>query len=198
MDKVESTKNAVAPVEKPATEKKFNQLDQNEFEINDNKKASIENLCTWLASADVKIIGKEKQRNIATAICNDGWDTKDDLIDFFVRGDLSETMLNKFVATSGDRAKLARALVNEVENRKWLAGAQPSPTATEPKHVMLSYNWNQQSVAIELTNKLRSLGHDIWRGEDGSKVLGNMKSIGRINIAMEEVVRKSSCGIVFV
>lgn len=85
-------------------------------------------------------------------MCNDGWDTKDDIVDFFARGDLNEYMLNKFITTSGDRAKIARALKKEVEIRG---------KSTGPMHVMMSHNWNQQPVAIELTTKLRSLGHDI-------------------------------------
>lgn len=30
----------------------------------------------------------------------------------------------------------------------------------------------------------------------GSKILGNMESIGRLNVAMEEAVKMSCCGIV--
>jgi hypothetical protein len=174
-------------------------------EENIERDQHIEALMDWLGSPDVGFLGHVKQKNIATALYNDGWSSKETLIDMYSSGDLTESILETHIITRGDRAKLIRALRNSLlpsnsPFRNNLADATNVDQASfvSPKHVMMSYSWAQKPIVIELTSGLRLLGHDIWRDEDGSEVLGSMEDIGGIYDGMSQAVESSNCSIVCV
>jgi hypothetical protein len=68
---------------------------------------------------------------------------------------------------------------------------------TTARHIMLSYSWaaNKQLV-IAFGKKLKDLGYDIWRDEEGSTIMHPMS--GDIIETMGEAVDKSCAVIIFV
>eukprot|EP01040_Poterioochromonas_malhamensis_P009077 gene9077-9831_t len=64
------------------------------------------------------------------------------------------------------------------------------PASSIPQHIMLSYAWgaNKQHV-VELGNRLRALGYDVWRDEEGSSLVGPMS--GDIVETMAEAIQHS-------
>jgi hypothetical protein len=83
--------------------------------------------------------------------------------------------------------------VNEV------ASSSPSkPTIVGTHlHIMLSYSWSKNKPhVIALGKKLRGLGYDVWRDEEGSNIFPSMQ--GDIEDAMAEAIQKSYAMVVFV
>jgi hypothetical protein len=80
--------------------------------------------------------------------------------------------------------------------------AEPSsPIKTLPsgrlQHIMLSYSWSKNKPhVIALGKKLRDLGYDVWRDEEGSNIFPSMQ--GDIEDAMAEAIQKSFAMVVFV
>jgi hypothetical protein len=88
--------------------------------------------------------------------------------------------------------------------------AAPETTSAEPtsptksrlplghqQHIMLSYSWSKNKPhVIALGKKLRDLGYDVWRDEEGSNIFPSMQ--GDIEDAMAEAIQKSYAMVVFV
>jgi hypothetical protein len=67
------------------------------------------------------------------------------------------------------------------------------------QHVMLSYSWSvNKDLVIAFGKKLREMGYDVWRDEEGSSILGPMSMRGNTLDAMTEAVEKSYMMIIFV
>lgn len=62
--------------------------------------------------------------------------------------------------------------------------------AGKAKHVMVSYCWANKDKAKIVSQKLRLLGFDVWRDEDGSSCVPPMK--GNINSVMADAVESSA------
>jgi hypothetical protein len=66
-----------------------------------------------------------------------------------------------------------------------------------PQHVMLSYSWSaNKSLVIGFGNKLKEMGYDVWRDEEGSHIMHGMS--GDIIETMGEAIEKSYVVIIFV
>jgi hypothetical protein len=49
------------------------------------------------------------------------------------------------------------------------------PEQPKPQHIMISYAWGaKKSLVIALTAALHSLGHEVWRDEEGSAIVPKM------------------------
>jgi len=70
--------------------------------------------------------------------------------------------------------------------------------STERKHVMMSYSWSDKERVKGLCQKLREGGLDVWRDDDGSKVLCKMADGQGIDDMMGRAVDSSSHVIVCV
>jgi hypothetical protein len=80
-----------------------------------------------------------------------------------------------------------------------VASSSPSkPTiGGTQQHIMLSYSWSKNKPhVIALGKKLRDLGYDVWRDEEGSNIFPSMQ--GDIEDAMAEAIQKSYAMVVFV
>jgi hypothetical protein len=80
-----------------------------------------------------------------------------------------------------------------------VASSSPSkPTiGGTQQHIMLSYSWSKNKPhVIALGKKLRDLGYDVWRDEEGSNIFPSMQ--GDIEDAMAEAIQKSFAMVVFV
>jgi hypothetical protein len=67
----------------------------------------------------------------------------------------------------------------------------------QQQHIMLSYSWSKnKSHVIALGKKLREVGYEIWRDEEGSNLLPSMQ--GDIEDSMAEAIQRSYAMIVFV
>jgi hypothetical protein len=67
------------------------------------------------------------------------------------------------------------------------------------QHIMLSYSWSAgKQLVIEFGKKLKDLGFDVWRDEEGSDVMGPVSAVGNILDSMTEAVEKSAVMIIFV
>lgn len=65
------------------------------------------------------------------------------------------------------------------------------------RHVMVSYAWGtNKPLVVEFCTKLRILGADVWRDDDGSKVLQQMS--GSTDDRMAEAIERSEAVIIFV
>jgi hypothetical protein len=165
----------------------------------------IKNMCEWLGSKDVSITGSIKQKNIANALYDDGWATKETLIDMFKSGDLTEHLLGTLITTTGDRVKLIKALkqscstltIEPPVDPSLIVAATKSNIPSVQQHVMISYNWNHQLLVRELARQLRRRNHDIWCDEDGSSLLNNMAALGLFD-GMSAAIENCNCGIVCV
>ncbi len=62
--------------------------------------------------------------------------------------------------------------------------------------MMLSYCWDDKPRVILFCQAMRARGVDVWRDEDGSKILGRME--GDVNARMAEAVELSHTVVVFV
>ena len=73
-----------------------------------------------------------------------------------------------------------------------------SATNTDtPKHIMISYAWGaNKHLVIALADKLRSLGYDIWRDEEGSEILNGLH--GDIVERMAEAIQHAHTMIICV
>lgn len=83
--------------------------------------------------------------------------------------------------------------------------AMPPPSIVAPgsspikskKHVMISYAWGyKKDYVLKFVSKLRGLGYDVWRDEDGSNIHG--KLAGDIDESMAQAIDKAHTVIVFV
>jgi hypothetical protein len=67
------------------------------------------------------------------------------------------------------------------------------------QHIMLSYSWSaNKDLVIAFGKKLQEMGHDVWRDEEGSSIMGPMSMTGNTLDAMTEAVEKSYMMIIFV
>jgi hypothetical protein len=67
------------------------------------------------------------------------------------------------------------------------------------QHIMLSYSWSaNKDLVIAFGKKLREMGYDVWRDEEGSSIMGPMSMTGNTLDAMTEAVEKSYMMIIFV
>jgi hypothetical protein len=67
------------------------------------------------------------------------------------------------------------------------------------QHIMLSYSWSaNKDLVIAFGKKLREMGYDVWRDEEGSSIIGPMSMTGNTLDAMTEAVEKSYMMIIFV
>jgi hypothetical protein len=75
--------------------------------------------------------------------------------------------------------------------------ADSATGATNTKHVMLSYSWAaNKPMVVALAKELRKLGVDVWRDEDGSRLVSSMQ--GATDEKMAEAIDSSSTVIVIV
>jgi hypothetical protein len=66
-----------------------------------------------------------------------------------------------------------------------------------PRHIMLSYSWSaSKPLVVSLGNKLKEMGYDIWRDEEGSSILPSMS--GDVTDMMAEAIQLSHMMIIFV
>jgi GTPase SAR1 family protein len=88
---------------------------------------------------------------------------------------------------------------------KWLSLPPPpfprlplsQQSRSTPRHVMLSYCWGyKKDHVIALEGKLKQLGYDIWRDENGSSIVPPLA--GDTDESMARAVEKSSLIIIFV
>jgi GTPase SAR1 family protein len=74
---------------------------------------------------------------------------------------------------------------------------QPLLHPTTPRHIMLSYCWGyKKDHVIALEGKLKQLGYDIWRDENGSSIVPPLT--GDTDEIMARAVENSSLIIIFV
>jgi len=65
------------------------------------------------------------------------------------------------------------------------------------KHIMLSYSWAvNKHLVIAVGQKLRQLGYDVWRDEEGSKILGPMA--GDTDEKMAAAIEAAHTVVIFV
>ena len=62
--------------------------------------------------------------------------------------------------------------------------------------MMLSYAWNDKPRVVLFCQAMRAHGVDVWRDEDGSKILGRME--GDVLARMAEAVERSHTVVIFV
>jgi hypothetical protein len=78
-------------------------------------------------------------------------------------------------------------------------GIRKELSDTVAQHVMLSYSWSaNKDLVVAFGKKLREMGYDVWRDEEGSSVLGPMSMSGNTLDAMTAAVEKSYMMIIFV
>jgi hypothetical protein len=66
-------------------------------------------------------------------------------------------------------------------------------------HIMLSYSWSaNKDLVVAFGNKLKEMGYDVWRDEEGSSIFGPMSMTGNTLDAMTSAVEKSYMMIIFV
>ena len=74
-----------------------------------------------------------------------------------------------------------------------VVGAVNRPT----KHIMLSYSWAvNKHLVIKVGQRLRELGHEVWRDEEGSSLVGPMQ--GDTDEKMAAAIESSHTVIIFV
>src|SRR5690242_12337887 len=67
----------------------------------------------------------------------------------------------------------------------------------QPQHLMVSYSWRyKKDVVVEFCNRLRSIGYDVWRDEDGSLIQPAMAECSLSSMA--SAVENSYAVIIFV
>jgi hypothetical protein len=72
-------------------------------------------------------------------------------------------------------------------------------TAVDGQHIMLSYSWSaNKDLVVAFGKKLKEMGYDVWRDEEGSSILSPMSMTGNTLDAMTAAVEKSYMMIIFV
>lgn len=92
-------------------------------------------------------------------------------------------LTNGSSATLSDLIKIVESLVKTTESRK---------------HVMISCNWAQKDMVTKFTRLLREEGIDVWRDEDGSRILPGLIELGGVKVGMEKAVEHSNAAIICV
>jgi hypothetical protein len=100
-----------------------------------------------------------------------------------------------FATTLLNRLKSAGNTVKE-ENIQPKASTEANKERPA-RHIMLSYSWSaNKPLVVSLGNKLKEMGYDIWRDEEGSSILPSMS--GDVTDMMAEAIQLSHMMIIFV
>jgi hypothetical protein len=91
----------------------------------------------------------------------------------------------------------SQQLINRLtKNKTPISEVVPVQPQKSHQHIMLSYCWADKSRVLLVCKKLRELGYDIWRDEEGSSILGPIS--GDIISSMSRAVDNSHTVIIFV
>jgi len=88
------------------------------------------------------------------------------------------------------------------KNDKMIEQPSAQPLAVQPgkkndQHIMISYSWSVgKAFVIEVARALRQKGHDVWRDEDGSKLV--QKMMGSSMEIMAKAIELAEFVIIFV
>lgn len=86
--------------------------------------------------------------------------------------------------------------------RQQVTGSAPTaPPPSTGRHVMISYAWlpsQHKRRIVQLTSRLKSLGVNIWRDEEGSNTLGPVCDFGNLYEALARAIETSIQIIIFV
>ena len=85
-------------------------------------------------------------------------------------------------------------LSSSSSNQSFEAAAAASSASQQ--HMMLSYCWDDKPRVLLFCQAMRARGIDVWRDEDGSKILGRME--GDVSARMAEAVERSHTVVCFV
>jgi hypothetical protein len=112
-----------------------------------------------------------------------------------------KNVMPEYISEDG-LCRLTRATFIDLQ-LKWFPLSPPppflnsNPTNPNSRHIMLSYCWGyKKDHVIALEGKLKQLGYDIWRDENGSSIVPPL--VGDADESMARAVEKSSLIIIFV
>jgi hypothetical protein len=113
------------------------------------------------------------------------------------------TMMPEYISEDG-LCRLTRAKFSDLQS-KWASSPTLPPLSRQissnpnARHIMLSYCWGyKKDHVIALEGKLKELGYDVWRDENGSSIVPAMGVRGSTFECMARAVEKSSWVIFFV
>ena len=98
--------------------------------------------------------------------------------------------------TPQDFPNQAPRLSSSSSNQSSEAAAAAASSLPSQQHMMLSYCWDDKPRVLLFCQAMRARGIDVWRDEDGSKILGRME--GDVSARMAEAVERSHTVVVFV
>jgi hypothetical protein len=122
-----------------------------------------------------------------------------------------QELLEELLKIANDRSLpfSAKSFATTLLNRLKSAGNTVKEETSQPKasseankerparHIMLSYSWSaNKPLVVSLGNKLKEMGYDIWRDEEGSSILPSMS--GDVTDMMAEAIQLSHMMIIFV
>jgi hypothetical protein len=86
-----------------------------------------------------------------------------------------------------------------VRSSSLLSAPDSSSLTPKPSHIMLSYAWGcNKNHVIALGKKLRELGYDVWRDEEGSSIVSGMASGENIVETLCEAIQYSHTVVICV
>jgi hypothetical protein len=119
-----------------------------------------------------------------------------------------QELLEELLKIANDRSlpfsakSFATTLLNRLKSADNTINIQPKASTEAnkerpPRHIMLSYSWSaNKPLVVSLCNRLKEMGYDIWRDEEGSSILPSMS--GDVTDMMAEAIQLSHMMIIFV